>query len=903
MSTTPINSRDIALQALPQRLITLNTNFISLTSPSLEFVYGSDNNPLPNKISVYAQLAGILQGNVTFEVTGLTPNTTLVLDTNNRNILILDPGTFSGYYVTVKASLIYGGITYSSTPMVISKRFTSLLTRITRTFDNVNSDANGTNYKLPIANNTLELYNGGTKLTKDIVFGIQGSLLNTVTVDGLVLNINRDTGTITVTNVIAPATGNQIPDSWTSDTVTFNLTATFSLTTYSTTYTVTKIRAGGSGKDTTPPPIPTNVRLTPGFSYIFVELDQATLTYSQGHGHNLTRVYAQIVNPDPKALQVISIDNIDTDPIATADDQYKTKLVAEFGGAVTSFNVLPGTEYRIWVKYVTVDGYASVNPYGGTTGQSVTSGQDVKKLVAAMTGEGQPFKVLTVDTYIDGVLYKAGTYATQSFIANAQISNAKIADATIDNAKIANISTDQITAGTGIIGKDLRSFDYAAGRTGWVIKRGGTAEFAAASIRDKLTADQIDTRGLTIRRADNTVLFDAGKTILEQIPRYAPGATSGSSLNLDPTCSNIAAWDAAYIKTISDGITGTKVLSGSKGDHLIEGITTANAFRMVYDQNKVYQISALIRKVGTVPSTTAVHLGLLEFDLNDTAQYSWGGYLFGKIVAANLTTEFKRQYVTVLAGSLNSKTVTMALHAILGYPDAGTGSIQIQDIRLDDITLQYNAFLASTATAATDSTSKTTVAISTAAKDATSKADTAKITAITTAAEDATTKANTAKTTAITTAITTAATDATAKANLAISTAASDATIKANTALSDAKSYADTAKKSVVDATLGNAVKQIMKTGFYLQTNGYDGVTVNGVQQPGSGFALYDGGLIAKKNNVNTFSLDSSGNAVFGGTIQIVNINPAVTSYLNITNDKLEVYNNGVKRVVLGKLN
>ncbi|WP_025833574.1 hypothetical protein [Bacteroides stercorirosoris] len=105
-------------------------------------------------------------------------------------------------------------------------------------------------------------------------------------------------------------------------------------------------------------------------------------------------------------------------------------------------------------------------------------------------------------------------------------------------------------------------------------------------------------------------------------------------------------------------------------------------------------------------------------------------------------------------------------------------------------------------------------AISTAATDATTKANNAKSAAISTAATDATTKANNAKSAAIST----AATDATTKANnaktAAISTAATDATTKANNALTNARndvavklgytSYTDmvnkaTAKQTIID--------------------------------------------------------------------------------------------------------
>ena len=89
-------------------------------------------------------------------------------------------------------------------------------------------------------------------------------------------------------------------------------------------------------------------------------------------------------------------------------------------------------------------------------------------------------------------------------------------------------------------------------------------------------------------------------------------------------------------------------------------------------------------------------------------------------------------------------------------------------------------------------------AISTAAADATEKANQAKLEAINTAAQDATDKMNDA--------IETAADDATMKANQAkqeaIDAAAADATEKANQALEDAKDYADANDKYTTGATV-----------------------------------------------------------------------------------------------------
>jgi hypothetical protein len=52
-----------------------------------------------------------------------------------------------------------------------------------------------------------------------------------------------------------------------------------------------------------------------------------------------------------------------------------------------------------------------------------------------------------------------------------------------------------------------------ANTSGWRLDSSGTAEFASASIRGQITADQIDTRGFTIKDANGSVLFGAGTNL------------------------------------------------------------------------------------------------------------------------------------------------------------------------------------------------------------------------------------------------------------------------------------------------------------------------------------------------------------------------------------------------------
>jgi hypothetical protein len=709
MSTnTPVNSKDIALQALPNRLVSLNTNFISLASPYLEFVYGINDTASPEEITITAQLAGELRGTVEWVPVGLKPDTVL---NKKGNTVILSPDTFAGQYITIAAKLEFNGVTYTSNPLVISKRYTSLLTRLTRTFDSLKSDSDGKNYILPTASNTLELYNGSTKLTTDVGFGLLGETVkNYKTIDGLTLTIDRNTGAITLSDASTPT-------KWTGDSANFSLTATLGLNTYSSTYTVNKIKEGGVGVNLDPPPAPTNLKVSGGTSFIFVSVDVPT--YTVGHGHKKTKIYALSKTKFPD----------------TADQIFaNATLKSEFIGTIGSFETVANTDWLVWASWVTIDGKE-----GNTAGPVLASSSlDTTALVdAVLAGSNKQFEVVEKSEvrYFgtpQQIVVPAGVYAKAAFITDGFITNAKIADAAITSAKVLNLDAIHLTAGDGTIGGVLKSGNYnyqlningnpikGINQNGWAIFPDGSVDFAAADIRGQLTANQIDGTGLSIRRRNDdgtyTTILDSGSTIQQQINNYAVNASSGITLNFDPTCSNTTAWNSANIATITDGITGNKVLAGSMGEHLFEGITINKAYTINYDPKKRYQLSALIRKTaGAVKGT--VHLGLLEIDTNNTTRYDWGGYLAGKFAVNNLTTEFKRYYAYFAPGDLHSGVSKVIVHAVLGYSADGSGTgggrVEMQDIVLEDISLGHAIQYQTVTTAAVDSTVKSTAVLNT----------------------------------------------------------------------------------------------------------------------------------------------------------------------------------------------
>jgi hypothetical protein len=129
--------------------------------------------------------------------------------------------------------------------------------------------------------------------------------------------------------------------------------------------------------DLTPPPTPTGFTASAAISNIIIECDAPI--YTQGHGHRLSRIYG--ATRASGAAQ----------PVFAAAVE-----ITQFAGQVTSYATNPATEWHLWIKWESIDGVLSASPAGGTNGFVVTTGQDVAKLLAALTGQ------LTADQlYVD----------------------------------------------------------------------------------------------------------------------------------------------------------------------------------------------------------------------------------------------------------------------------------------------------------------------------------------------------------------------------------------------------------------------------------------------------------------------------------------------------------------------
>ncbi len=283
---------------------------------------------------------------------------------------------------------------------------------------------------------------------------------------------------------------------------------------------------GGGGDyepDLTPPPSPSGVNVVAGMDFVGITTDPPT--FSMGHGYLATVVYGAKYSG--------------TGPLPSFANAGQ---VGDFIGEVGSFPTDAATQWHIWVKWKTRDGVLSVDPTGGANGFQVTTGQDVSRLLDALQGMLRneqldptsnfrfkanlftiqsasgtpainPFTVITTPTMTPaGEQLPVGVYMEATYIKNLEAALGRFTQAFITNAMIVSVSASRITSGVINVGNYIQASNYVPGVSGWRIHGDGSAEFAAASIRGKLSAANMNGQGLTITRPNGSVVLDASGT-------------------------------------------------------------------------------------------------------------------------------------------------------------------------------------------------------------------------------------------------------------------------------------------------------------------------------------------------------------------------------------------------------
>ena len=298
---------------------------------------------------------------------------------------------------------------------------------------------------------------------------------------------------------------------------------------------------GAEEVDLTPPPTPTGFVASAAISNIFVEC--AAQLYRQGHGHAQSVLYGVSV---PSGA-----------PLPTFANAVE---LTRFSGTVFAYATNPSTTWRLWLKWRTADGVLSIDPAGGINGVAITTGQDVTKMVQAMTGAGNPFTILAADTVIGGVSFSAGTYSTRSFIVDLQVTNAKLANLAVDDAKVANMSASKLTAGAIAVGQYIQSTGYAAGLTGWRIEGNGNAEFSNVTVRGTVyaTAGQI-AGNLIVTGSLGAINANLGDITSGNLTIYHDGTLGGGYGGIK-----------SVGKSLNDGVDGWTFQRNNAGDTFVD---------------------------------------------------------------------------------------------------------------------------------------------------------------------------------------------------------------------------------------------------------------------------------------------------------------------------------------------
>jgi hypothetical protein len=124
----------------------------------------------------------------------------------------------------------------------------------------------------------------------------------------------------------------------------------------------------GDAGDLTPPPTPTGFALDAGITHVLVT--HGPPTFTQGRGYDRTVLYGVRRN--------------EGDALPTFAQAVK---LSDFVGEVYAWPSDPATTWHMWITWVTRNGVESPAPAGGVNGLAVRTGEDVQRLLDALSGQ------------------------------------------------------------------------------------------------------------------------------------------------------------------------------------------------------------------------------------------------------------------------------------------------------------------------------------------------------------------------------------------------------------------------------------------------------------------------------------------------------------------------------------
>lgn len=161
--------------------------------------------------------------------------------------------------------------------------------------------------------------------------------------------------------------------------------------------------------------------------------------------------------------------------------------ISESFSAQADINGYVGSLYTVRAQVTSsgrtvMGGFGLSATSGGTAGPTIDFGVLANRFwVGAPGGLGlddvSPFVIQTTDVTVNGVLVPKGVYMDAVYIKNVNAILAKFGTAWINNA---------------MIGDDIKSPDYLANTSGWIVRRDGTAEFFNVFARGNITATSLN---------------------------------------------------------------------------------------------------------------------------------------------------------------------------------------------------------------------------------------------------------------------------------------------------------------------------------------------------------------------------------------------------------------------------
>lgn len=158
--------------------------------------------------------------------------------------------------------------------------------------------------------------------------------------------------------------------------------------------------------------------------------------------------------------------------------------------------------------------------------------------------------------------------------------------AAIDDSRLSSLGVDKLTAGSVAVSAYLQSTGFVSGSSGWRIKGDGSAEFAAAMIRDQLTASQINVSSLSSLSANlgtitaGTITLDssgfirAGQTAYDTGAGFHLGYAGGAYKFSVGDASRALLWDGSTLTVRGDVIATSNIQLRAVSQHKWSSIST-----------------------------------------------------------------------------------------------------------------------------------------------------------------------------------------------------------------------------------------------------------------------------------------------------------------------------------------